>query len=156
MSAPVETLDLGPGQVGVRTVVDAPAEELFAILADPHRHHEVDGSGWVQPEVVGPRELQYGDRFQVRMRLAGRVPYRMTSTVVELTPGRAIAWQHPAGHVWRWSFQPLDDHRTLVTETFDHRQSVTARVIERLGRVDANLRDMKASLQRLQDRYHSA
>ena len=47
MSEDVETIDRGARQVARRSTVDAPPEEIFALLADPHRHGELDGSGTV-------------------------------------------------------------------------------------------------------------
>ena len=38
-----------PSMVVSRTrEINAPAEEIFELLADPRRHHEFDGSGSVQ------------------------------------------------------------------------------------------------------------
>ncbi|WP_275585233.1 hypothetical protein, partial [Stenotrophomonas maltophilia] len=67
-----------------RVTVAAPAHELWAMLADPHRHHEADGSGTVRPKVSGPHRLAVGDRFRVAMRKYG-VPYTMplTATAVD-------------------------------------------------------------------------
>jgi hypothetical protein len=33
--------------VSATTVIDAPAEAVFAVLADPARHAAIDGTGWV-------------------------------------------------------------------------------------------------------------
>lgn len=143
--------DLGPKRVAVRAKVAAPADELWALLANPHRHHEIDGSGTVRPEVIGPRELQTGDRFRVRMKMFG-VPYAITSRVVESQPGRAVEWEHPGKHSWRWEFAPLDDGTTEVTEIFDYTASRIGRILERTA-ADRNRRAMHGSLKRLQARY---
>ncbi|MGH3678126.1 MAG: dimethyladenosine transferase, partial [Mycobacterium sp.] len=37
----VTTVDAGPRQVSRSVEVPAPAAELFAIVADPRRHHEL-------------------------------------------------------------------------------------------------------------------
>ena len=74
-----ERVETGEHQVSYRVTVAAPAHELWAMLADPHRHHEADGSGTVRPKVSGPHRLAVGDRFRVAMRKYG-VPYTMTLT----------------------------------------------------------------------------
>lgn len=149
----VTAVDRGPKAVAYQTIVNAPAAELFAMLANPHRHHEADGSGWVQPSVIGPRELQLGDRFRVSMKLMGKVPYAMTSTVVDVVPGRAIEWQHPGKHTWRWEFEPINDATTRVTEVFDYSDSPVPWLLQRARSIDANHKGIKASLRQLQRRY---
>ena len=45
--------------------------------------------------------------------------------VVEFAEGYLIAWtpsevgSPPPGHLWRWELEPLDEHRTRVTHTYD-------------------------------------
>ena len=51
----VTTVDAGPLQVSRSVDVAAPASELFAIVADPRRHHEVDGSGTVGDNIRSTR-----------------------------------------------------------------------------------------------------
>jgi len=41
----VQVVDAGPRQISRSVEVQAPASELFEIVADPSLHHEVDGSG---------------------------------------------------------------------------------------------------------------
>ena len=116
-------------QVSVERVVPAPPEEVFALLADPRRHREIDGSGTLRDTVDGPPRLHRGARFAVRMQLGG--PYEMTSTVVEFEEGRRIAWQpRPSnavvalvvgGRIWRYELAPVEGG-TLVRETWDVRQ----------------------------------
>jgi hypothetical protein len=36
-------------RVSATTVMDASAEAIFAVLADPANHAAVDGTGWVGP-----------------------------------------------------------------------------------------------------------
>jgi uncharacterized protein YndB with AHSA1/START domain len=55
--------------VSASTVVAAPPDEVFALLANPHRHHEFDGSGTVRGAVSGPERLALGDRFGMSMKI---------------------------------------------------------------------------------------
>jgi hypothetical protein len=149
---PAPSVDRGARVVSRASVVNAPAPEIFALLANPHRHHEVDGSGTVRPAVIGPRDLRLGDRFAVSMKMYG-VPYRMTNTVTEWEQDRLIAWQHIGRHTWRWELSPQPDGTTLVTESFDYTTSRAPAVYEWVRMPALNSHSIRASLRRLQDRY---
>ena len=45
--------------VSVERFIKAPAERVFALLADPSRHRELDGSGTVR-EAVDARSAELG------------------------------------------------------------------------------------------------
>jgi hypothetical protein len=122
----------------VERLIPAAPGAIFAILADPARHHEIDGSGTVQ----GPKEastpaspLTLGSTFSMKMRMAA-VPYTMVNTVVEFEPDRLIAWQpRPdnklmaamiGGRIWRYELIPQDGG-TLVRESWDiHQEKIPA------------------------------
>lgn len=133
--------------VGASVVVDATPAAVFALLADPRRHHEVDGSSTVGTEIIGPRELMLGDKFRVSMKLNG-IPYSMTSTVIDLIPGRVIEWRHPFGHSWRWEMVP-EGEGTRVTEIFDWSGSKSPWLIEKINAPARNAENIRASLERL-------
>ena len=118
----VAVVDAGPQQISRSVEVQAPAAELFAIVADPTRHHEVDGSGTVRGNIRAPAKFGVGARFSTRMRMYG-MPYRITSTVTALVADKLIEWRHPVGHRWRWEFEALSPTCTRVTETFDYRDT---------------------------------
>jgi uncharacterized protein YndB with AHSA1/START domain len=152
----VTVVDAGARQVSRSVEVAAPAAELFAIVADPRRHHELDGSGTVRDNISAPAKLAAGSRFSTKMRMFG-VPYRITSTVTALKPDALIEWRHPYGHHWRWEFEALSPTLTRVTETFDYRDTGSlkdaVKYYERLGFAKANATGIEATLTRLRDRY---
>ncbi len=112
--------------------VDAPPSAVFAVLADPRRHHEIDGSGTVRSAVRGPRRLRLGARFVTGMRMG--LPYVVPNTVVEFEEERLIAWHHLARVRWRYRLEPLDGGtRTRVTEEWDPTRSPVRRVLARTG-----------------------
>lgn len=98
-------------------VVPAPAEEIFALLADPARHCEFDGSGTVRRVTSGSGPMQLGSKFKMAMKLYG-VAYKITSTVVEFEENRRIAWCHWGKNRWRYELEPVAGG-TRVTETAD-------------------------------------
>lgn len=103
-----------------RIRIEAPAQRIFDLLADPRRHAEFDGSGTVRAQVSGPDRLSLGSGFGMSMRIV--LPYRISNVVVEFDEGRRIAWRHAARHRWRYELTPVDSgEATIVTETFDAR-----------------------------------
>ena len=142
--------------------VDSSAEELWEIAADPHRHHELDGSGTVRSSARGPERLNEGDTFSVRMRRFG-FPYALRLRVTESRPPRGaetgvVEWRQPTGHRWRWEFTPHDgdpqSDPTRVTESYDaSRQLPPVRAVLSRLKVEAeNSRSIRASLRRLHSR----
>jgi Polyketide cyclase / dehydrase and lipid transport len=152
----VTVVDRGPRQVSRRVEVAAPAAELYALAADPRRHHELDGSGTVHDNINMPAHLVVGSKFSTKMKMYG-VPYRITSTVTELTQNEVVEWRHPVGHRWRWEFEALSPTLTQVTETFDYRDAGTVKnklkYYERMGFSKGNAAGIEATLTRLRDRY---
>ncbi|BBY66868.1 SRPBCC family protein [Mycolicibacterium helvum] len=153
---PVAIVDAGPSQVSRSIEVNAPAAELFAMVADPHRHHELDGSATVRDNVKCPESIVPGARFTTAMRMFG-VPYRITSTVTAVKPDELFEWRHPLGHRWRWEFAVITPTLTRVTETFDYRDTGpikdTLKYYERMGFAKDNAKGIEATLTKLHDRY---
>lgn len=118
-----------PNVETVERFIKAPAAAIFAIVADPARHHEIDGSGTVQGVQVSSTPLTLGSTFSMNMKMG--VPYTMVNTIVEYEPDRLIAWQtRPSneilkamigGRIWRYELTPQDGG-TLVRESWDIRQ----------------------------------
>lgn len=130
-----------------------PAQELFELVADPHRHGELDGSGTVKDTVKGPHRLSQDARFSVNMKQYG-VPYRITSKVTQYVTDRVVEWQHPRGHRWRWELAPLPDGTTRVTETFDYStvNGLQAKALELFGVPKQNAAGIEATLEKLSRR----
>lgn len=151
--AEVTTIGNGPRRVTRRVRVPAAAAEIFALVDDPHRHAELDGSGTVRDvPVKGPHELRLGDRFTVGMTQFG-LPYSITSVVTALEPDRLIEWQHPLGHRWRWELAELEPGVTQVTETFDYSTNRSPRMLEIFGYPAKNGNGITATLKALAARF---
>jgi uncharacterized protein YndB with AHSA1/START domain len=152
----ISVVDAGPRRVSRSVEVAAPAEELFAIVADPRRHSEIDGSRTVRENIAAPAKLAAGDRFSTKMRMFG-LPYRITSTVTALKPGALIEWRHPFGHRWRWEFDGVSPTLTRVTETFDFRDTGAVKdglnYYTLMGFAKSNAAGIEATLAKLRDRY---
>jgi hypothetical protein len=113
-----EILETGNETIkSARIVINAPAEKIFAILSNPHRHKEIDGSHTIQENISGPDKLVLGSKFGMKMRLG--VNYRIKNTVVEYQENSLIAWRHLGRWIWRYELVNIGPQMTQVTETFD-------------------------------------
>ncbi len=143
--------------VSVERVINAPAAEIFALIADAGKHSSFDGSGTVNHASEPSQPLSLGSKFGMSMR--GRpeslfVPYRTTNTVVEFEPDRRIAWQTTiarglvGGRIWRYELSPADGG-TLVRETWDVSKD-RQRPMLKMGAMPKQAEDgMRATLERI-------
>jgi uncharacterized protein YndB with AHSA1/START domain len=110
----------------VERTIPAASEAIFALLADPRRHRDFDGSGTVKEVKNAPERVKLGDEFGMVMKRG--VPYSTHNVVIEFEDNRLIAWQHSAtgtigslvgpGALWRYELQAVDGG-TSVRETWD-------------------------------------
>jgi hypothetical protein len=113
-----EILETGNEKIkSARIVINAPAEKIFAILSDPRRHKEIDGSSTIQENISGPDKLVLGSKFGMQMHLG--IDYRIRNTVVEYRENQLIAWRHLGRWIWRYELVNIGPQTTQVTETFD-------------------------------------
>ncbi len=144
--------------VSVERVINAPADEIFALLADAGKHATIDGSGTVDHTTAESIPLSLGSVFSMRMH--GRpetffLPYTMHNEVVEFEKDSRIAWQPTAlrgllgGRVWRYELTPADPGGTLVRETWDVSRD-RQRPLLKMGSVPKQAQDgMRATLERI-------
>jgi uncharacterized protein YndB with AHSA1/START domain len=112
--------------VSVERVIAAPADRIFELLANPDRHHDIDGSGTVRDAKQSPPRLTMGAQFGMSMHLG--VKYSTVNEIIEFDDGKRIAWQtRPAGNlqgrffggrIWRYELEPAGGG-TLVRESWD-------------------------------------
>ena len=133
--------------VSVERLIDAPAERIFDVLADPSRHCEIDGSGSLVRMTSSHTRLALGSTFSMRVRLG--VTYTVKNRVLEFEENRLIAWAHWNGHRWRYELEPQDDGGTLVRETFVWGTARWPRLIELMRYEKKNVPSMEATLERL-------
>ena len=135
-------------------VIDADAQRLFDIVADPAMHPRIDGSGSVRELLDGaPQRLALGSKFGMDMKIGA--PYKIVNTVVEFDEGHRLAWRHFNGHIWRYIFEPVDGGtgapRTKVTEQWDARPAKSRLALVAVGWPIRTRRDIRATLQRLEE-----
>lgn len=149
---PAKPVEVGARRVARTVVVAAPAQALFARLANPRMHAGLDGSGTVVATVSGPEHLALGDQFITSMKMLG-LPYKTTSTITAFDEPQLIEWEMQGGHRWRWELHALSPKRTQVTEVFDYHRSKGARALEILGMPKRNGRSIESTLNGLRDHY---
>jgi hypothetical protein len=128
------TEDSKPVEVSRR--IEAPAAQIFEILADPRRHRDFDGSDMLRGAISNRPISEVGDTFTMKMNRLGD-DYLMLNYVVEFEPDRRIFWEPapgdpsraegddpskvgiPAGYRWGYILTPDGDDATVVTEVFD-------------------------------------
>jgi uncharacterized protein YndB with AHSA1/START domain len=141
----------------VERTIPQPPEAIFAFLADPRRHRDIDGSGSVREAKSGPERVKLGDQFSMSMKLG--VPYTMVSTIIEFEDNRLIAWQSRSpglmgkftgGRIWRYELEPVDGG-TRVRETWDISQERATKLLLRAPRVHQHTREsMEATLEKIE------
>jgi uncharacterized protein YndB with AHSA1/START domain len=129
--------------------IDAPADRIFELIADPSEQPRWDGNDNLAEAEPGQRIRAVGEVFATTLTI-GAI---RKNHVVELVEGRRIAWRpsepgkEPPGHLWRWELEPLDDGRTRVTHTYDWTELTDEK---RFARARATTADkLQASLDRL-------
>ena len=133
------------------TIVPAPAQMIFDLLADPRRHGEIDGSGSIQSaQIDAPERLSLDATFGMQMKIGVR--YKITNTVVEFEEGKTIAWRHFGGHIWRYILEPVDGG-TKVTEQFDYNGSKSVLMLKLRGSMASNEKFMVKTLENIEKHF---
>ena len=119
-------------RVTASTTIEAPPEAVFAVLADPTSHADVDGTGWVQGSLDGDRISAVGQVFRMAMYHPNHPDgdYQIANLVEVFDEPRAIAWKPGTesretgdlsfgGWTWRYDLEAVGPSRTTVTLTYD-------------------------------------
>jgi uncharacterized protein YndB with AHSA1/START domain len=123
---------MGSDQMTATITIDAEPEVVFAVLADPAAHQEIDGTGWVRMPVDVEPLREEGQVFRMAMYHENHPDkdYEIANRVVALDPPRVIAWKpgtespdtgqvEPGGWLWRYDLEAAGDSQTTVRLTYD-------------------------------------
>jgi uncharacterized protein YndB with AHSA1/START domain len=125
--------------IAATTTIEAPAQTVFDVLADPAAHAAIDGTGWVGKPRTDTPLSGTGQIFRMAMYHENHPDqhYETANRVEAFDPPRAIAWKTGSapgaptsegtpddeltygGWVWRYDLAPVGDDRTDVTLTYD-------------------------------------
>jgi len=112
----------------VQRTIAATPEEIFALLADPQGHVDIDSSGMLL-DATGAPVTAVGDTFVVHMdrEALNDYPlglYDVTVSITAFEQDREIAWtvvgalKPNLGHIYGYSLEPTAEG-TLVTSYYD-------------------------------------
>ena len=117
--------------VSVTTTIAAPAEAVFAVLADPATHPAIDGTGWVVKSLDDAPVTAFGQVFRMAMYHSNHPDgdYEMANQVTEFAPTHTIAWKPGqdrrgngelqfGGWIWRYDLADTGSG-TDVTLSYD-------------------------------------
>ena len=118
--------------VTASTTIEAPAEAVFGVLANPSAHAAIDGTGWVRDSLDGDRITAAGQVFRMAMYHPNHPDkdYKMANRVEVYDEPRAIAWRPGqeapetgelrfGGWAWRYDLEATGPSQTAVTLTYD-------------------------------------
>ncbi len=135
---------MGDDRVSATVVVKAPAEAIFAVLADPAEHAGIDRTGWVREALDSKPLTAAGQVFRMSMYHPGRPDgnYQMANRVQVFDPPSTISWEPGneaddstvsfPGWIWVHDLTPGGPSKTTVTLTYD-RSSVPDSIREHIG-----------------------
>jgi hypothetical protein len=121
-------------EVEVSRRIGAGAAAIWAIVTDPVRHLELDGSGMLRGAVTTMPLTAAGQVFVMAMFYEAHGAYEMDNHVVGFEPGRYLAWEPRPGrghpdlgvvdadgwhHRWWYRLTPDGPDTTVVTEGYD-------------------------------------
>jgi uncharacterized protein YndB with AHSA1/START domain len=144
--------------ITVERTINAPADQIFALISDAGRHAEIDGSGTVRGTRQESRPLTLGTRFGMAMHMG--VGYRTSNEVVEFEQDRRIAWQTTGakgligGRIWRYELEPTADG-TLVKETWDVSRDKQRFLLKRSRMAPAAKVGMRKTLDRIAEQLEA-
>ena len=118
-------------RVRATAVIGAPAEVIFAVLADPAKHAAIDGTGWVRDTPASKPLTAAGQIFRMPMYHPGHPDgnYETANRVEVFDPPSAISWKTGydaddgtvrfGGWKWRYDLTPAGTAGTTVTLSYD-------------------------------------
>ena len=122
---------MGTERVNASTTIEAAREAVFAVLADPSAHADIDGTGWVRASLDGDRITAAGQVFRMAMYHPNHPDkdYTIANLVEVFDEPRAIAWKPGTeletgdlsfgGWIWRYDLEATGPSWTTVTLTYD-------------------------------------
>jgi uncharacterized protein YndB with AHSA1/START domain len=112
-------------QIQVSRTVEAPVERVFALIADPDRHPDLDGSGTLRASRTHTVITEVGDVLIMDLHADDIGHHQSQSVVTTYVRDRALGWspgpvgRDPLGYTFTFTLEPDGDDQTLVTLTYD-------------------------------------
>jgi hypothetical protein len=112
--------------ITVSRTIDHSAKDLFAVISNPSRHGEIDGSGFIRSDDHTDRITANGQKFRMNMsgpHMGG--DYQTDNFVTGFAADKLLAWKtapagtEPPGWEWVWDLEPQGPDATEVRLTYD-------------------------------------
>ena len=145
-----------PAHVSVTAEIIAPAEKVYAMVADLTRMGEWSPENLGATWIGGATGAAPGARFKAR-NSAGRKEWSTTGRIVEAEPGRVLSFRVTAVGakvaLWTYRFEPTDEG-CRVTESWDEERNAFIKFMGKpvsgvADRVTHNRAGMEETLRRL-------
>ncbi|WP_312718725.1 SRPBCC family protein [Mobilicoccus sp.] len=113
-------------KITVSRTIDASPQEVWAVISNPARHREIDGSGQIVSDEKTDRITANGQVFTMNMNaphMGG--DYQTDNHVTGYDENRLLAWQtapagtEPKGWEWLYQLTPEGPNSTQVQLTYD-------------------------------------
>lgn len=144
----VRFIDIDKDVICAETTLRASAADVYALVANPARHAELDGGTTIRSLRKGEdAEFKVGDTFSENMVMG--IPYTLTMEVTRAEKNKAVTWLHPGKHTWSWDITDNKDGTVTVRETFDARSSPLAKIYHWDGGFKNNRKNIALSLANL-------
>ncbi|MEO6956301.1 MAG: SRPBCC family protein [Antricoccus sp.] len=143
-------------KISVERTIDASAKEIFAVLSNPERHHQLDGSDTVRSDEKSDRITATGQVFTMNMyaeHMGG--DYKTDNHVTGYDENKLLAWQttgpgrEPMGWEWLWELEAQGPESTLVRETYDWSKVTDKAILGRISFPLVSKDEMEATLAKL-------
>jgi uncharacterized protein YndB with AHSA1/START domain len=117
--------------ISVSVTIKAPAEAVFAVLADPAKHAAIDGTGWVRDPLDRQPLAASGQVFRMAMYHPNHPNrnYEIANQVEVFDRPHAISWKPGydpgdgalrfGGWIWRYDLTDLGPSETEVRLSYD-------------------------------------
>ncbi|MCC3281724.1 MULTISPECIES: SRPBCC family protein [Arthrobacter] len=141
--------------ISVSRVIDAPAGDIFHLLSNPERHHELDGSGMVVSDEKTDRIAKVGDVFTMNMNNSKMGEYKTDNHVTGFDHNKLLAWKtavagtEPAGWEWMWELASMGPDSTEVTLTYDWSKVTDKETLKKVSFPMVSKEELEASLNKL-------
>jgi len=119
-------------RVTASTTIEAAPAGLFAVLADPSAHADIDGTAWVRASVEGDHITAAGQVFRMAVYHEKHPDKdcKITNLVEVFDEPRAVAWKPGTespetgelsfgGWIWHYDLEATGLLRPTVTLTYD-------------------------------------
>lgn len=143
-------------KISVERTIDASAKDIFAVLSNPERHHQLDGSGSVRSDDKSDRISATGQVFTMNMfaeRMGGE--YKTDNHVSGFDENKLVAWQttlpgaEPMGWEWLWELKAQGPTSTLVRQTYDWSNVTDKAVLAQISFPLVSQEEMEGSMAKL-------